>query len=90
MKIEIKNIESRDIWENFVNSAKPHTFLHSWNWGELNEKLGYKTFKLGIYEDGKLKGLALTIKIKARRGSFLFVPHGPILEVESEKLKFKS
>lgn len=77
--IEIKPVNKKN-WESFLESQKPHSFLHSWNWGEFNKALNYKIFRLGIYDKDELKGLALILKIKARRGSFLFIPHGPILE----------
>lgn len=75
---------SEKAWSVFLSGLKPHTFLQSWEWGDFNKKEGHKVFRLGIYENGYLKGVALTLKISARRGSFLFMPHGPILEDESD------
>lgn len=72
----------KSAWEDLLETLKPHTFLQSWNWGEFNKSLGHKIFRTGIYENEKLVGIALIIKIKARRGSFLFIPHGPILTDE--------
>ena len=80
MNIQIKNVESPDEWENFINNYKPHTFLQCWEWAEVNEQRGDKVFRLGIYEDYKLVGVALIIKEVARRGSFLLCPHGPLLD----------
>jgi len=51
--------------------------LDSWNWGEFQKKEGNKIWRLGIYDGGELAGVALVVKVKARRGTFLFVPHGP-------------
>ena len=79
MHISIKPVSKKD-WNVFLNTHQPHTFLQSWNWGEFNKSIGYKIFRLGIYENNKLNGVSLAIKINARRGSFLFVPHGPIQE----------
>ncbi len=79
MQIFIKPVPRKD-WDAFLTKRKPQTFLQSWNWGDFNKSLGDKIFRLGIYEEGKLKGVALTIKIKAKRGSFLFIPDGPLLE----------
>ncbi|MEK7143875.1 MAG: peptidoglycan bridge formation glycyltransferase FemA/FemB family protein [Patescibacteria group bacterium] len=78
--IDIKEIKEKTVWEDFLIFAKPKTFLHSWNWGEFNKKLGNKVFYLGIYDDGELAGVALIIKISARRGNFLFCPHGPVFK----------
>ncbi|MCK5332867.1 peptidoglycan bridge formation glycyltransferase FemA/FemB family protein, partial [Candidatus Parcubacteria bacterium] len=55
----------------------------SWNWGEFNQETGEKIWRMGVFDEGILKSVFLIIKIKARRGSFLFVPQGPILNHKS-------
>jgi len=72
----IKEITDKDVWENFLLTQEEKTFLDSWSWGEFQKKQGEKIWRLGIYDEG-LVGVALVIKISARRGTFLFVPHGP-------------
>ncbi len=80
----IKEITDKSQWENFISGQKPDTFLHSWNWGEFNLAMGCKIFRLGIFKNNELIGVALIIRIDARRGKFLFCPQGPI--TENEKL----
>jgi len=53
------------------------TFLDSWNWAEFQKKIEEKIWRLGVYDNEELIGIALVIKVKAKRGTFLFVPHGP-------------
>jgi lipid II:glycine glycyltransferase (peptidoglycan interpeptide bridge formation enzyme) len=77
--MEIKEIQNKDEWENFLLQIAEKTFLQSWNWGEFNRAMGSKTWRLGAYNNGRLIGVALVLKISARRGTFLFVPHGPVL-----------
>ncbi len=77
--MEIREIADKKTWEHFVTAQGPHTFLPSWNWGEFNAAMGDAIWRLGIY-DGELVGVALVIKITAQRGTFLFMPHGPILD----------
>lgn len=74
----IRHIESKIKWDNFINAVSPHTFLQSWQWGEFNERMGNKIWHLGIFENDVLLGVAFILKIEARRGSFLFCPHGPV------------
>ena len=76
--MKIKEINSKEIWENFLLKCRDKTFLDSWNWAEFQKKEGNKIWRLGIFNNG-LIGIALVIKIKARRGTFLFLPHGPIV-----------
>ncbi len=83
--MSIKEITDKAQWENFVSQNKEATFLHSWNWGEFNKNTGEKIWRVGIFDDDKLQAVALIIKVKAKRGSFLFVPQGPILKAESIK-----
>ena len=106
MTFEIKEIENKEVWENFLLegeesklSSSPFavareydekTFLQSWNWGEFNKMMGNKIWRLGIFENSKLVNLVLTIKIEAKRGTFLFIPHlvsGKYLQVLVNYLK---
>jgi len=75
----VREVFSKEEWENFVSSCVEKTFLQSWNWGDFNHRLGNQIWRLGIYENERLLGVALTLKIKAKRGTFLFIPHGPLL-----------
>lgn len=80
----IREITDKSQWENFILRQKPNTFLQSWKWGEFNQAMGDpvgqangagKIFRLGIFNGDGLVGVALVIKINARRGKFLFCPH---------------
>ena len=77
--MELKEIINKDEWEGFLSQCAEKTFLQSWNWGEFNKKMGGKIWRFGIYEGEKLLAVALVVKVLARRGTFLFIPHGPVL-----------
>ncbi len=85
MELKIKEINNKEIWESFLYQCQEKTFLDSWNWGEFQKKEGEKIWRLGIYESEELVALALVIKIKAKRGTFLFVPHGPTVRDQRTK-----
>jgi lipid II:glycine glycyltransferase (peptidoglycan interpeptide bridge formation enzyme) len=62
----------------FQNAHGSPSFLQSWEWGELNrEHSGYGVERIGLYESGSLVATAQLMKITAKRGNFIFVPHGP-------------
>lgn len=82
MDLKIKEIKDRGLWNDFVTSQKNHSFLHSWEWGEFNQKIGDSVRYLGLWNKSELISVALVIKVNAKRGSFLFIPHGPILRDE--------
>ncbi len=75
----VQPIESADLWNAFMVEHTDDTFHQAWEWGETYEVLGSNVWHLGLYQHQELVGVALTIKIAARRGSFLLVPHGPLL-----------
>lgn len=72
------SVDGKQEWENFLEICSEKTFLHSWNWGEFNLTSGQKIWRFGIYENDKLISVVLVLKISARRGTFLFIPHGPV------------
>ncbi|MCK4453816.1 peptidoglycan bridge formation glycyltransferase FemA/FemB family protein [Candidatus Parcubacteria bacterium] len=81
--IKIKEITQKEVWEDFLMRCDEKTFLSSWNWGEFQKKMGSapggKIWRLGIYENSNLAAVALIIKITAKRGSFLLLPHNPVI-----------
>lgn len=76
----IKEISNIDEWDDFVIKQKEHSFLHSWAWGEVQRKTEEKIIRVGVYDGASLVSVALIIAVFAKRGSFLFIPHGPILK----------
>ena len=90
--MEVKEINNKENWESFLLRCDEKTFLDSWNWGEFQKREGERIWRFGIYDNEQLISVALVIKVKARRGTFLFVPHGPVgnstsLEILTNKLK---
>ena len=79
-KFEVKEIKEKNVWEKYVLSQNPKSFLQSWNWGETNRLVGKKIFRLGFYKDGKLIGVGLVIEEIARRGSHFLIPGGPLID----------
>lgn len=77
--MEIKEISDKQIWEDFRSSCREKSFLQSFNWGEFQKMMGNKIWRFGIYNNG-LESVALVIKNKARRGTFLLIPHGPVVK----------
>lgn len=78
--LSILPVTSKSAWESFLTPYPEKTFLHSWNWGQFNQNSGEQVFYLGVFEENQLVGVALVIKVAARRGTFLFCPHGPLLD----------
>ncbi len=80
----IKEIKNKEEWENFLCLCLEKTFCHSWNWGDFNVSMGDNVWRFGVFEKD-LIAVFQVIKIRARRGSFLFIPHGPIFLNQGNK-----
>ncbi len=83
--MEIKRILEEKTWEKFL-LKQPHTpFLQSWAWGEFQEKLGLSSYRFGLYKKSSLAGVCLALVGRRKLGSFVYVPHGPVLEKFNKK-----
>ena len=60
--------------------------MQSWNWGEFHKNLGHEIERVGFWEDEKLLGVMLAIVERAKRGTYLTVPGGPLIDWENGKL----
>ena len=88
--MEVKEIIDKNIWENFLLECEDKTFLQSWNWGEFQKTMKNKIWRIGIYNNNELIGMALATKLVAKRGTFLLIQHGPIgngLEILVKELR---
>ena len=83
--MQIKNISHKEDWGEILLLKEEKTFLQSWNWGEFQKKMGHKIWRLGIYENEKLIGYGLVIKmpiinLPSWKENFLLCPHGPVIK----------
>ncbi len=86
MSLRIAIIDSKSTWEWFVLQYSPQALFQSWTWGEVQKKSGIPVMRYGLYEGETLKGVAQAVLVKARRGSFLHVRHGPIIDGTNKRL----
>ena len=77
--MKLSEIQNKEVWENFLLQCNEKTFLQSWNWGNFNITNNAKIWRFGAYEGNNLLSVCLVVKVSARRGTFLFIPHGPIM-----------
>jgi lipid II:glycine glycyltransferase (peptidoglycan interpeptide bridge formation enzyme) len=77
--MEIREVTKKEAWENFLLQCTEKTFLQSWSWGEFNMVMGNKIWRFGAYSGERLISVSLVVKVSARRGTFLLLPHGPVV-----------
>jgi len=85
--MEIKEVINKNEWEQFIEKCSQKSFLNSWNWGEFQIARGFKIWRLAITNNSHLQGVALVVKINARRGTYLLIQHGPTIESSDIKVK---
>lgn len=69
-------------WQEVIKKFPEANFLQSPNYGKMNEILGDKV----VEEDFGGKGRALIIVRNAKRGRYLEIPCGPLLDYSNEEL----
>lgn len=84
--IEIREVRDKDEWEKFLMTHPEASFLQSWYWGDFYLVLGNEIHRTGFYNDNRLAGVMLSIVETARRGRYLTVPGGPLIDWENKEL----
>lgn len=87
MALVKREITSQKTWDDFVLRHAPYALFQSWNWGEVEKRLGFTVWRWGWFSKNTLVGVAQIIKVPARRGTFLHIRHGPIGNVDFQDLK---
>lgn len=82
----IKEIVNKEEWESFLEKHIEANFLQSWAWGEFHKLLGKDISRIGFYEGDKLIGVMLSVVEPARRGKYLTVPGGPIIDWQKKSI----
>lgn len=77
--VTVKEITNKKEWEGFLEKHPETNFLQSYQWGEFHEALGHTVIRSGFYADNKLAGVMLSAVETAKRGRYLTVPAGPII-----------
>lgn len=71
-------------WDALFTGAGSVSFMQDWAWGEVQKNLGYDAARVHGKSKSGTEYIAQIIKIRAKRGSMLFVPYGPLLLDQSK------
>jgi len=84
--MQIINATDQKQWDDFVTSHPEANFLHSWAWGEFHISRGKTTIRRLITDNNKILA-AYTGQVEtAKRGRFLAIAGGPILDWDNQDL----
>jgi len=76
---KIKEIISEDEWNAFNASLEYSLFVQSSRYIDFYKETNEKGWIFGIYDEDTLIGGSVCVTVRAKRGSFLFLPYGPVL-----------
>lgn len=82
-----KHITDKNYWEDFIlKSGYKTSFFQSWAWGEFEKSLGKQVTRMGFYSDDKLVAIAQIVEVDAKRGRFLHIRNGPVVNWDNENI----
>lgn len=80
---KLKEIINKTDWNNFIIGNQENfeflSFLSSWEWWVFQELSWKKVFRFGIYKNELLIWVLPLIKNEAKRWTYLFAPHSPLI-----------
>ncbi|MBR2993876.1 peptidoglycan bridge formation glycyltransferase FemA/FemB family protein [Candidatus Saccharibacteria bacterium] len=85
--MKIVTIEERKKWDDFIKSHEEANFLQSWDFYEFHKSRGKKIVRRAAVDDkGKILAAYAGVVETAKRGTYLAVAGGPIIDFKDKKL----
>ena len=82
----IKDATSREEWDKFIKSHEEANFLQSWDFYEFHKARGKKVIRRILIQDGKIIAAYAGVIETARRGKYMAIAGGPILDWRAKKI----
>ncbi len=85
--MNIIDATDRKAWDDFITSHEESNFLQSWDFYEFHTARGKKVVRrLAVDDEGKILGAYAGVVETAKRGRYLAIAGGPILDWTNKKL----
>lgn len=84
--MNIIDATSREEWDKFITSHEESNFLQSWDFYEFHILRGKKVVRRLVVEDDKIVGAYAGVVETAKRGTYMAIAGGPILDWKNKKL----
>ena len=85
--MKIIEIENQSKWDDFITSHKEANFLQSWDFYEFHKSRGKVVMRRAVVdESGKILGAYAGVVETAKRGTYLAIAGGPIIDWNDKKL----
>lgn len=80
------DITNQEKWDNFVTSHPEANFLQSFDFYEFHKNRGKKIVRRALEKDGKIIAAYAGVVETAKRGTYLAIAGGPILDWNDKKI----
>ena len=84
--MRIVEAEDKGQWDDFVTSHPEANFLQSWDWGDFHLARGKHIVRRIALEGEKVLGVYVGQVETAKRGTYLAIAGGPILDWDNQEL----
>lgn len=84
--LRVEDATSREEWDNFVKSHEESNFLQSWDFYEFHASRGKKVVRRVFYDENKIVAVYAGVVETAKRGTYMAIAGGPILDWASKSL----
>lgn len=85
--MKIVTAEDQKRWDDFITSHKEANFLQSWDFYEFHKKRGKKVVRRAVInDDNKILGAYAGVVETAKRGTYMAIAGGPIMDFADKKL----
>ena len=82
----MEDCKNQQEWDEFVAGAPEANFLHSWAWGEFHEARGKTVVRRVFVENGRIVAAYEGQVETAKRGTYMAIAGGPILDWERDDI----
>lgn len=84
--MKLVDIEDKSKWDEFVESHEEANFLQSWDFYEFHFARGKKIVRRALVEEEKIVGVYAGVVETAKRGRYMAIAGGPIIDWKDKKL----
>lgn len=84
--IKITDCDNQKTWDGFVKKLPEANFLQSWDFYEFHKNRGKKIVRRIITDDEKIIGVYAGVVETAKRGTYLAIAGGPLIDWTNKKL----
>jgi len=71
----VSEVTDRETWDSLAGTV----LLQSWGWGEFQQNIGHRIWRLGVFDGDTLVGGASIMLVKSQLRSHLYASNGPFV-----------